>query len=209
MARVKEEYQASLDAQEVSEELKIDIKNILENLRSCLDYIAKDVHERFITGTPGRLYFPIRLTQNEFNRAISRDFMGLDESAPDIYSIIENVQPFNDPWLGEFNSLNNNNKHEDLVEQKRTQTKQVTVSAKEGGGSVSWSSGVTFGSGISVMGVPIDPRTQMPVPNTKTETTVVIWVDFKFEDNNQSVIPFLNMSVEKIENICSGIYLSL
>jgi len=209
MARLKEEYQASLDAQEVSEELKIDIKNILENLRSCLDYLANDIHDEFVTGNHGRLYFPIRHTPNEFNQAITRDFMGLDHSAPDIYSIIENAQPYNDPWLGEFNRLNNDNKHEDLVEQKRTETKQVTVASKKGGGSVSWGSGVTFGSGISVMGVPIDPRTQMPVSNTTTETKVVIWVDFKFDDNNKSVLPFLDSSVKNTDSICNSVYKSM
>jgi len=178
MATLKEDYQTSLKAKEVSEELKVDIKNILENLRSCLDYIARDVHDKFITGTCDRLYFPIRHTTNEFLQAISRDYTDLNQSAPDVYATIEQAQPYNDPWLGKFNRLNNDNKHEDLVEQTRTETMRVTVSSKSGGGSVSWGPGVTFGSGVSVMGVPIDPRTQMPVPNSTTETKVEIWVDW-------------------------------
>lgn len=205
MVTLKADYQASLDAKDVSEDLKIDIKNILENLRSCLDYIARDIHNKFITGTPGRLYFPIRHTANEFNQVISRDFADLGQTAPDVYAILEQNQPFNDDWLGKFNRLNNDNKHEDLVEQTRTETRRVTVSSKTGGGSVSWGPGVTFGSGVSVMGAPIDPRTQMPVPNSFTETKVEIWVDFKFQDNNESVLPFLGKSVEKVESICSSI----
>ncbi len=205
MASLKNDYQTSLKAKEVSEKLKVDIKNILENLRSCMDYIARDVYDKFISGTPGRLYFPIRHTANEFHQAISRDYSGLDQSAPNVYAIIEQVQPYNDPWLGKFNRLNNDNKHEDLVEQTRTESRRVTVSSKSGGGSVSWGPGVTFGSGVSVVGVPIDPRTQMPVPNTITDTKVEIWVDFKFRDNNESVIPFLDRSVDKIESVCNSI----
>lgn len=205
MASLKNDYQASLKAKEVSEELKVDIKNILENLRSCLDYIARDVYEKFITGKPERLYFPIRHTTNEFQQAISRDYPDLDHLAPNVYAIIEQVQPYNDPWLGKFNRLNNDNKHENLVEQTRTETRRVTVSSKRGGGSVSWGQGVTFGSGVSVMGVPINPRTQMPVPNTTTDTKVEIWVDFKFYDNNESVIPFLDKSIEKVETVCNSI----
>lgn len=205
MSSLKNDYHASLEAKEVSEELKVDIKNILENLRSCLDYIARDIHDKFIARAPERLYFPIRHTANEFQQAISRDYSGLDQSAPDVYTIIEQVQPYNDAWLGKFNRLNNNNKHEDLVEQTRTETKRVTVSSKGGGGSVSWGPGVTFGSGVSVMGVPIDPRTQMPVPNSTTDTKVEIWVDFKFRDNNESVIPFLDKSVDKVESVCNSI----
>jgi hypothetical protein len=205
MVSLKNDYQTSLKAKEVSEELKVDIKNILENLRSCLDYIARDVYDNFISGTPGRLYFPIRHTPNEFQQAISRNYSGLDQSAPNVYAIIEQVQPYNDPWLGKFNRLNNDNKHEDLVEQIRTESRRVTVSSKSGGGSVSWGPGVTFGSGVSVVGVPIDPRTQMPVPNTNTDTKVEIWVDFKFRDNNESVIPFLDKSVDKVESVCNSI----
>jgi len=202
---LKDDYQSSLKEKEVSEELKIDIKNILENLRSCLDYIARDVHEKFISGTSSRLYFPIRRTTAEFQQAIARDYSGLDSSAPGIFNIIEKVQPYNDVWLGKFNRLNNDNKHEDLVEQTRTETKRVTVSSKGGGGSVSWGPGVTFGSGVSVMGVPIDPRTQMPVPNSITETKVEIWIDFKFADNNESVIPFLVKSIDMVELLCKSI----
>jgi len=205
MESLKNDYQASLHAKEVSEELKIDIKNIIENLRSCLDYIARDVHEKFISGTPGRFYFPIRHTSTEFQQAIARDFCDLDKLAPGVYGTIENVQPYNDEWLGKFNRLNNNNKHEDLVEQTRTESKRVTVTSKAGGGSVSWGPGVTFGSGVSVMGVPVDPRTQMPVPNTTTDTKIEIWVDFKFRDNNESVIQFLANSVDKVESLCNTI----
>lgn len=202
---LKDDYQASLNAKEISEALKIDIKNILENLRSCLDYIARDVHEKFISGPADRLYFPIRHTAAEFQQAIKHDYSGLEQSAPEVFSIIENVQPYNDGWIGKFNRLNNDNKHEDLVEQSRTETKRVTVSSKAGGGSVSWGSGVTFGSGVSVVGVPIDPRTQMPVPNSIAETKVEIWVDFKFSDNNESVIPFLVRSIDTVESLCKSI----
>lgn len=205
MTTLKADYQASLKANEVSEALKVDIKNILENLRSCLDYIARDIHDKFISGTPGRLYFPIRHKANEFNQVISRDFSHLNQSAPDVYAILEQSQPFNDDWLGKFNRLNNGNKHEDLVEQTRTETRRVTVASKSGEGSVSWRPGVTFGSGVSVMGVPIDPQTQMPIANTTTDTKVEIWVDFRFQDNNESVIPFLDKSVDRVESICSTI----
>jgi hypothetical protein len=206
---LKNDYQSSLRAKNISEELKIDIKNILENLRSCLDYIARDIHDKFVAGSPPKLYFPIRHTFTAFEQVIARDFSGLDQTSPDVYNLLEKVQPYNDDWLGKFNRLNNNNKHEDLVEQTRTETKQVTVSSKGGGGSVSWGPGVTFGSGVSVMGVPIDPKTQLPVPNTTTETKVEIWVDFRFADNEESVLPFLTKSIDKVDTLCQAIQIHL
>lgn len=120
-----------------------------------------------------------------------------------VFDILEAVQPYRDPWLGQFNQLNNHNKHQDLVEQTRTEAQQVAVS--RAGGSVSWGPGVTFGSGVSVMGVPIDPRTQMPVPNNVAKTEVVVWVDFRFKEIDQSVLPFVQASLQNVEKVFRGL----
>jgi len=199
---LKKDYNNSLDQKVISEELKIDIKNIFENLRSSLDYLAHDIHEACITAKPPKiLYFPIKQSRKEFDIGINKDFVDLNTNFTDVYTILENVQPYNDPWLTKFNKLNNNNKHQDLVEQTRTEQRRVTVSSKSGNGSVSWGPGVTFGNGVSVMGVSVDPRTQMPAPNNRVNTEVVIWVDFKFQENDESVLPFIEASINKIENL--------
>lgn len=204
-ARLKDEYNASLHEKHVREDLKVSIKNIFENLRSCLDYLAHDIHETHCAGSKksDRLYFPIRQSATDFGTAITSDFPGLPSAAPHVFSVLETVQPFRDPWLGQFNKLNNHNKHQDLVEQSRSEARHVTVS--RGGGSVSWGPGVTFGSGVSVMGVPIDPKTQMPVPNTVAKTEVVTWVDFRFREIDQSVLSFIEKSIENVEKLFSSL----
>ena len=198
---LKKAYDASLHEKHVREDLKVSIKNIYENLRSCLDYIAHDTFEKFCSTSkkPDRLYFPIRPSATEFKQAISKDFPALDTSAPGLYACLEAVQPYNSDWLGKFNKLNNHNKHQDLAEQTRTEARQVTVS--RAGGSVSWGPGVSFGSGVSVVGVPIDPRTQMPVPNVVAKTEVVIWVDFRFAEVNEPVLGFTEKSVAAVEDL--------
>ena len=195
-AGLKVAYQDSLDAKQVSDVLRVRIKTILENLRSCFDYMAHDIFESKYPGAnkPNRLYFPIRQSAIEFQKALAADFPDLIASAPLVYAALEAVQPYNDPWLGKFNKLNNHNKHENLVEQIRTEARQVTVA--RGGGSVSWGPGVTFGAGVSVMGVPIDPHTQMLVPNTVVQTNVVTWVGFRFADIDEPVLGFVDSSVK-------------
>lgn len=202
---VKKSYEASLHEKHVREDLKVSIKNIFENLRSCLDYLAHDVRELKCVGArfADRLYFPIRPSAEEFSQAVAKDFPGLESTHPDVFSVLEAAQQYHDPWLGQFNRLNNQNKHQDLVEQTRTESRQVTVS--RGGGSVSWGPGVTFGGGVSVMGVPIDPRTQMPVPNRETTTTVTTWIDFRFAENGQSVLPFLETSIQHVEQLFNNL----
>lgn len=198
---MKTAYGSSLHEKHVREDLKVAIKNIFENLRSCLDYLAQDIFETYCTGSekPERLYFPIRTTADDFNRTIARDYPNLQESAKTVCVALDAVQPYREPWLGQFNKLNNHNKHQNLVEQTRTEIPRVTVSGRAG--SVSWGKGVTFGSGVSIMGVPVDPRTQMPVPNNVVKTEVVIWVDFRFKEIDQPVIPFVEASLLKVQNI--------
>lgn len=199
---LKKNYQASLKYKSISDELRIDIKNIFENLRSCLDYIAHDIFDTCDTKREHeKLYFPIRQSKKEFTHAIIKDFPNLQASNPDIYNILESIQPYHNDWLGKFNRLNNNNKHQDLEEQIRTESRQVTVSSPKKGGSVTWGPGVTFGRGVSVIGVPIDPNTQMPIPNNQVKTEVVIWVDFRFRDNGESVLRFIDKSINSVEEI--------
>ena len=198
---LKQAYKLSLAEKHVSDNLRVSIKNIFENLRSCLDYLAQDIFETHCASSkkPDRLYFPIRSTSAEFVAAVEKDYPGLQTTSKTVFDILDAVQPYHEPWLGSFNKLNNHNKHQDLVEQTRTEARQVTVS--RGGGSVSWGPGVTFGRGVSVMGVPIDPRTQMPVPNKVARTEVVTWVDFRFKEINQSVLPFLELSLKNVEEL--------
>lgn len=198
---LKAAYDASLKEQVVSEELKIDIKNIFENLRSALDYIARDVFEALGTGNdPKILYFPISQNRKNFDKNISINFPDLEIKFPDVYKILESIQPYHDDWLSKFNKLNNNNKHQNLVEQKRSEFKRTTVTDRSSGRGVSWGEGVKFYD-CTVQGVAIDPQTQLPVPNNRVNTKIVIWVDFKFKENNESVFPFIKKSIDQIENL--------
>ncbi len=200
-AELRSTYEASLSEKHVREELKVSIKNIFENLRSCLDYLAHDIFETHCSAhtKPKRLYFPIRQTAQEFASAINNDYPDLSSNSQPVVDVLDGVQPYRDPWLGDFNKLNNHNKHQDLVEQTRTESRRVTVS--RGQGSVSWGPGVTFGGGVSVMGVPIAPNTQMPVPNTVANTEVVVWVDFRFQEIDQPVLYVIERSIKNVEKI--------
>ena len=203
---LKTDYDRSLKEKVVSEELKIDIKNIFENLRSALDYIAYDVFEMLKTGNdPGKLYFPISQNKKNFDKRISNDFPTLEVNFADIYKIMESIQPYHDDWLTKFNKLNNSNKHQNLVEQIRNESKRTTVTNKSGvGGSVSWGEGAVFVDS-NVNGVPIDLQTQLPVPNDRLNTKIEIWVDFRFKENDESVLPFIEKSIDQIENLFSNI----
>lgn len=150
----------------------------------------------------GRFYFPILPDKKTFDRKLDQWFPGLRKAAPEVVSVLEDVQPFKSgqEWLSQFNQLNNENKHGDLVEQTRTERKETRVTGPSGG-QVSWTSGVTFGQGVSVMGVPIDPRTQLPVPHPEIKVEKIIWVDFKFDGINVSALGLLEKTLVGIKSI--------
>lgn len=205
LQKIISEYNNSLHIKTVSADLRIDIKDYFSNLRSILDYIAHDIVDKYCPNAnpKNNLYFPIRADLNAFAIEMSKSYPDLVANNKTVYDILENLQPFKkyeNKWLTFFNKLNNENKHERLVEQTRTETKNITVTG-QGGGSVSWGSGVTFGSGISVMGVPIDPNTQLPIPNNIVKTEIVTWVDFQFENINVSAIWLTKESLKQITKI--------
>lgn len=205
VGKIEAEYNRSLHSQAIEPELRIDIKNACENLRSVLDYLAADIRERHCpTAAPSdRFYFPILPDKKTFDNRLDQWFPGLRQSAPAVVSVLEAAQPFQagQEWLGQFNRVNNENKHGELVEQARVESQQTRVTGQSGG-QVSWGPGVTFGSGVSVMGVPIDPRTQLPIPHPSIKVERITWVDFQFAGLGVSALGLLKQAragIAKIE----------
>ena len=197
-------YEQCLHEQTISADLKIDIKNLAGNLRSVLDYIANDIRDTCCpcAKVNDRFYFPILPDVASFNAQCAKWYPGLENSCPDLWSYLESIQPChkNYEWLGHFNRLNNENKHESLVEQTRTETKRVNV--KFGGGGVSWNpDAVKLGSGVLIGGVPVNLNTQMPVPHPSQTVELVTWVDFRFDGINVSALALLKNSLEGISGI--------
>jgi len=206
---IEAEYDASLRKKAIAPALKVDIKNFFENLRSVLDYLAHEIRESDGVHADGadRFYFPIAQDDSQLAGMLEKWFPGLKERRPALYSFIQSVQPYAEAagWLGQFNRVNNDNKHGDLVEQTRVETEQVEVTSA-GGGKVTWNpAGVHFGAGVQIHGVPIDPHTQLPVPNRTIQTTRTIWVDFRFAGVDVSALVFMRQAITGVRLITEGV----
>ena len=209
---IRAEYARSLHAQQIEPALKIDIKHLCENLRSSLDYIAHDIREKHCPAAnpKDRFYFPILPNAQGFTKKASQWFPGLATVCPAVWTILESIQPYQPgyEWIGCFNRLNNENKHNNLVEQTRKETHRISASTP--GGSVTWDpASVRFGPGVFIGGVPVNPATQMPVPYPSQAIERVVWVDFRFADIGISALSLLSDSVSGITNITKRVYAAI
>lgn len=206
---VEAAYNASLQARTIADDLKIDIKNLCENLRSVLDYLAHDIRAKYCPAPKPseRFYFPILPDRAQFDAQVERWYPGVRIAAPKLWSYLESIQPYQAgrEWLGLFNRLNNENKHGDLVEQTRVENREIRATSS-GGAKVSWNpAGVKFGPGVSIAGVPVDPRTQMPVPHPSLKVEQITWVDFRFAGLNVSALWLLKMAGAGIREMVAEI----
>ncbi len=205
---IESEYKTSLMRESISEELKINIKNMCENLRSALDYLAHDIRETYCpSAKKERFYFPILPDITQFRTKISVWYPGLETTCSILWSYLENLQPYHGEsttWLRDFNRVNNENKHECLVPQTKSTREEIRVTSPRG--KVSWNrKSVRFGKGVFIHGVPVDPSTQMPIPHPSLKVERIIWVDFHFEGILGSVLVLLRKTLIGVEKITSEV----
>jgi hypothetical protein len=178
-------YSDTLRAKEVSGKLRTKIKNVLENQRSALEYLAARMTDAY-GKRKGNIYYPLAQSEPEFDAAIDSTMPKVRDTRQDIADEIKKHQPYNTPELKELSALTRENKHNRLTPQTKTESVRREVRGPTGGG-VSWDPGsVEFGSGVVIMGEPVDPVTQRTA-----STREITYVDWRFEELNLSVLETL------------------
>lgn len=205
-------YNEELEAKNVSGKTKNLAQEVLLKVRHLLD---QSIHKFFEKNClpnlsekdkkSAKVYFPIVPKKEDLKSVLGRAKMNdLEKTHNDFYTFLDSVQPYNQNYLWlKYLANYAAEKHIRLTPQIKTEEKRTTVSRQ--GGSVSWGSGVSFGNGVSVLGVPINPITQMPVPNNIAETKIETWVSFLFEDSNINALWLCKKAVADGEMIIKKI----
>lgn len=202
--KIEKEYNESLTAQKISDELLVDIKDYLGNLRSSLDYLRAKV---------SKYNFPICKTEKEFDNNTT-------DLSDEFKNAIKKWQPFQgNGWISWFNILNNKSKHLTLIPQIRKEVPQLNISGGQAGISLSGGASISIGQGASIsIGGAVIPGGQIISPNhnfihdNRLRVEKIIWVNFEFDNSdcpdlpsNISALPFLKQCFEKITQAISEI----
>jgi len=114
---IKSELNA-VKSNQLEELPKIKIKSAFEHLRSILDYIALDIHEKYYSGK-GRIYFPYANEEKLFKKHLKKNFKNLIGKNIRVYKLLKSVQKFNTStsWLTTLCDITNEQKHNKLTKQ--------------------------------------------------------------------------------------------
>jgi hypothetical protein len=218
LPKLEQEYQSALHEKTIKPTLLIDIKNIMENLRSALDFSAHGLFTKYGSSPKAdpNIYFPyagLGQSQAAFqaSKRIETSIPGITIARPDIVVRLESYQHFAAPtnqWLPQFMELNNENKHEKLTPQTRTEAKQLRIESAGTALEVGPGAGISVGPGAFIqLGDALIPGGQdfsgeRPATiHGSARQTVIVWVSFSFDSNGEPVVPFLKNAVAQVERI--------
>lgn len=190
---------------------KVALKNTLENLRSILDYLARDIVLHLKITNPNvkeKVFFPYGQRENHFKNSINRNFPTLKNSHSDIYNIIEAVQPFkqNHNWLTGLCGLTNDAKHNFL---SKTENIKTTTVRQPGLGTFSGSNiflSNNYVNGIRQDDVYIDSNGEATVTEYASTTIITHNNRIKFQGKEIEIVPFILLCHRNIEKLVKDIW---
>src|SRR5271165_4267534 len=84
LALVAEMYAGTLEEQKVSAKLRTRIKNIVENQRSALEYLAHAIYEHYGDGKGKKVYYPLANGPTQFPGLFDARVPGVAANCPKV-----------------------------------------------------------------------------------------------------------------------------
>jgi hypothetical protein len=208
-----------------SMDLRVPVKNVMENLRSALDYMAHDIYEvccqpiRKKSGLPDpfNIYFPYGRTEPDFKSRIGSSLPGLATTCPPVYDLLISIQLFacGDKWLYDLCSILNENKHDRLTEQVRTENQTHTVQGPYGSVTIPVNNPnikvISKPGAVKIFGVQAEFRENgiYTLPSKELKHIRTTWVAFTFAGTDTNVIDLLNKAVIGVKKFADDLHKSI
>jgi hypothetical protein len=133
MQTVEDLYRQAVESGVSPRALKPRIKNVLENQRSVLDYMAYVVHQWYGKPTGSKIYYPMSSRPKYFRTDIDQRMPGVRNRNPRAAAAIKRHQPFNQEWMVWLNDLRNEQAHRVLSPHSRHDTTRIEMQFPDGG----------------------------------------------------------------------------
>jgi hypothetical protein len=120
------------------EELRVDLKNLLENHRSALEYVAHYMAEKCMpVPRPKDVQFPVAKPSDDpvtFGQKLNLWFPGLASKFPALTTHLISIQPFNtEQWLYRLSEITNYHKHHSLPKWESAMFESIVVRVGDNG----------------------------------------------------------------------------
>ena len=209
-AELEAEYISCLAAKEVSARAKQLTHEVAERLRSALDRMARvywdqkirpslpdEEHEKAV------VYFPIVNNDHALDSTLGRwRWKSVQADHASLHGYLRATQPYVDQnavWLRILSEVATEGKHVDLIPQTKTVQRHTVI--KSGLGMVLFGPGVKFGNGVSIMGAPVDPKTQRIVPTPGVKEEITDWVSFQISGYGVEALDFLKSATQNTRKL--------
>ncbi len=198
-------YELALLNGNIPIEMHIALKEILDHLRSALDYSAREVCQA-ITGNAHSavIYFPITtrgFAAADFPSRVGKLMPGVLHSRPELVTVFAGFQPFASPnngWLADLATLANRTKHIDLAI-NTVETTDMTFANDPANGGVRFMLRRPDGTAFSVSGLAlVEAPNGFGEPGTRL---VHLWL----EPIQQELLAFLRSALRGVRDIIDTI----
>lgn len=218
LKEIEEAYGISVAEEQISKSLLIRIKNLTDNLRAALDYLAVLIFEEYCYKKGNsKVYFPYAnrgANQQNFEDSLNKFFPGLKENKLDIFLYLVAIQHFGNKewtWLAKFIEINNQSSHIKLTPQIRRKHVALTISSGASALTLMGTSQVIIEDGgelkvgsVNIKGaqaISVDQHTDIPSGHAQMRS----WESIHFEINNAEVLPLLHEAVLQTRNVIKDI----
>jgi hypothetical protein len=161
LVRIEQHYEdAARGRNAMPNDSMLGIKNLLENLKSCLDYFTHDIRERYhpnlATAKNDKANFPFSNDAKHFAGVVKDKVCpGLDVSCPPLYQYLESLR-YDNPasaWLKRMNQARNSHTHRSFLSaQERTDRRTTFLTTRGAPGALA---GFAEGSSVTFNNVGI------------------------------------------------------
>jgi len=198
-------YADALRHQDIPLKLRVRVGQVIESLRSALDYCARELHRRH--GMPCKeVYFPIITPSSDWRGVVGRAIPGILGTRPDLAGLMESWQVTKgaqNQWLATLASLAGESKHEQILPLTRRERDGFRMGGVAIiGGFIKLEKGAVVNSHEVSKSMRLDPGQAVP-DELQGIIDPGVWVDliWRLDDQVVEVLPFLERALEGVKGI--------